>query len=162
MSNAFERCYVNLTCFNNDEYLKDVFEICGQTFSKLKYFNFGYHVLQIDVRDEFDFKCIGQINGSCWVADNNKYLKIVGITVKKKNLAYNIYHTFGHFLQKYIFNEQKNQRIYQQYLENSDIFSLPNDYSVIKEQCIPQLMAHYFCNQLNGQTKKFVQKNILK
>lgn len=162
MSKRFERCYVNLTCMNQDSYLKDIFEISGQVFCKLKYFNFGYHVLELDIRDEFDYKCVGQIKGFPTQFSKNEYLKTIVLTVKKKNLAYNIYHTYGHFLQKYIFTEEKVQNVYQEYLQNSDVFNLPNDYSTIQSECIPQLIAHYFLDQLNTYAKKFVQEKILK
>lgn len=158
----FERCYINLTCLDKNQNLKDIFEISGQVFQKLKYYNFGFHILQLDIREKFDWKCDGQIKGTATVNISNQYLKLLVLTVDKKNLSYNIYHSYGHFLQKYIFDEQKIQNIYQEYLEKSDVFDLPNDYSIIKDECVPQLIAHYFLNQLNEQAKKFVQEKILK
>ena len=159
---SFERYYINLTCLKDQDCFKDVFEICSEIFSKLNKYNFGYHVLQFDIRDGFDYKCNGQIKGAIYVNQSNQHLKLVDLIVNKKNISYNIYHAFGHFLQNYLLNEEKIETIYQQYLEKSDVFSLPNDYSIIKGECVPQLIAHYFLNQLNEQAKKFVQEKILK
>ena len=162
MNNGFQRCYINLVCMKQNKDLKDIFEICGSIFEKLRYYNFNYQILQFDIRDNFDYKCDGLINGICSVLVQNENMKTICITVKKKNLSYNIYHAFGHFIQKYGLNEYQIQKIYQQYLQKSDILNLPHDYSIIKNECIPQLIAHYFLDQLNDQAKKFVQENILK
>lgn len=162
MIENFERLYINLTCLNKDKNLKDVFEICGQIFQNLKCYNFGFHILQLDIRDHFDWKCDGLVQGTACINDSNKHLKTVSLIVDKKDLSYNIYHSYGHFLQKHIFDKQKIEQIYQNYLENSDVFNLPHDYSIVQTECIPQLVAHYFLNQLNEEAKKFVQENVLK
>lgn len=159
---SFQRYYINLTCLKDKKHLQDIVEICGEIFAKLDNYNFNYHVLQFDIRDNFDWKCDGQIKNSVYVDQSNKDLKLVDLIVDKKNITYNIYHAFGHFLQKNVFDEQKIENVYQEYLEQSDIFDLPNDYSIVKDECIPQLIAHYFCEQLNEQAKKFVQEKILK
>ena len=162
MIENFERFYINLTCLDKNQNLKDIFEISGQVFQKLKCYNFGFHVLQLDIRNNFDWKCDGQIKGTATINASNQHLKQLTLTVDKKNLSYNIYHSYGHFLQKYVFDKQKIQNIYQEYLEKSDVFDLPNDYSIIENECIPQLIAHYFLDQLNSQAKTFVQEKILK
>ena len=158
-----QRCYINLVCMHDDKKLKDIFEICGEIYSKLKYkSNFDYQVLELDIRDDFTYKCNGKIHGAFTVINENPSMKIICLTAKMENLTYNIYHAFGHFLQNEILTKQETQNIYQQYLEKSDIFNLPHDYSIIEDECIPQLVAHYFCEELNTQAKKFVQQKILK
>lgn len=159
----FQRCYINLVCMKDDQKLKDIFEICGQIYCNLKYKSkFDYQVLQFDIRNDFDYKCNGEINSTFSLIDVNSQMKRICLTAKLENLTYNIYHAFGHFLQQKTLTKQELDNIYQEYLEKSDIFNLPNDYSIIENECVPQLTAHYFCNQLNEQAKKFVQDKILK
>lgn len=162
MIKRFQRIYIDLTCMQQDNDLKDIFKICSQVFNKLKNYNYGFHVIQLSVRDNFDFECDGQAKGFVDINVSNKYLKVVNLIVDKNNLSYNIYHSYGHFLQKYIFDEQKIQEFYKQYLQKLDVFNLHNYDSISKNECIPQLVALYFLNKLNKYDKKIIQEKIFK
>ena len=82
--------------------------------------------------------------------------------ISSYNMLYNIFHELGHIYQdKYLTTEQL-QAVYDFVTQHQYQIDSYDDYFLNYDQCVPQLFAMYYDNQLNDELNDFVESNILK
>ena len=74
-----------------------------------------------------------------------------------------IFHELGHIYQEKYLTKDEIEKIYDCVLEKSSTIFCPkrNNYLDIQE-CVPEFFANYYTNELNEESKKFVEQYILK
>lgn len=148
------------------------YKIQGQVISQLDVKSMIDQLKQIKYTKLFDRLLINFVDkitqrdsngvGGNVVYNEYGYKIVINIEVGRGSSFRTLLHQLGHCYQKFYLDNKQVEQLYDYVLLNGDKIYCQRDSQFLDiDQFIPQFFAEYYYEQLNEQSRKFVQENIL-
>ncbi len=85
------------------------------------------------------------------------------INIGDYDVLFTLFHELGHIYQEKYLTKDEIEKIYDHVLTHNDTINCTyGDLFLQENDCIPEFFANYYTNELNKESKKFVEDYILK